>query len=87
MIIQTVLGQWNRMSGAGANLTSQFCTTVAHEDLAHSVSTFFTCYKDTSLIGVYTECPKETIPRLMEVTMQVRSYVSSRNSHCEMCEM
>lgn len=75
------------MSGAGANLTSQFCTTVAHEDLAHSVSTFFTCYKDTSLIGVYTECPKETIPRLMEVTMQVRSYVSSRNSHCEMCEM
>ena len=41
------------MSGSGANLTSQFCTTVAREDLAHSVSTFFTCYKDTSLLGVY----------------------------------
>ena len=67
------------MSGAGANLTSQFCTTVAHEDLAHSVSTFFTCYKDTSLIGVYTECPKETIPRLMEVTMQV-----GVKSNCEL---
>ena len=71
MIIQTVVGQWNRMSGAGTNLPSAFCSTVAHEDLAHSVSTFFTCYKDTSLFGVYSECPKETIPRLMEVTMQV----------------
>ncbi|KAK8811755.1 hypothetical protein WA538_000540, partial [Blastocystis sp. DL] len=70
MIIQTVVGQWNRMSGAGTNLPSAFCSTVAHEDLAHSVSTFFTCYKDTSLFGVYSECPKETIPRLMEVTMQ-----------------
>ena len=40
------------MSGSGANLTSQYCATVAREDLAHSVSTFFTCYKDTSLLGL-----------------------------------
>ena len=29
--------------------------------------------KDTSLLGVYAECGKETIPRLMEVTMEVRA--------------
>ena len=34
-------------------------------------SEFILLYKDTSLLGVYSECAKETIPRLMEVTMEV----------------
>lgn len=53
MLMQTILGSYDRASGAGKNLASKMCQEVAQHELAHSVSTFNTCYKDTGLFGVY----------------------------------
>ena len=71
MIIQSILGQWSRTSGAGTFMTSPLCSKVANEGIAHMVNAFHTCYKDTSLLGVYGECDADSLPRLMEVTMEV----------------
>ena len=73
MLVQKILGEWDRLLGAGPNLTSRLCTRAASDDLAQLVSCFDTCYKDTSLFGVYSECTKENIPRLMEVVVEVRA--------------
>jgi len=54
MIMQTILGNWDRTMGAGSNMASPLCRKVADGQLAHSVSTFNTTYKDTGLFGVYS---------------------------------
>ena len=52
-------------------MSSPLCSKVANEGIANMISSFNTCYKDTSLIGVYGECESDSRPRLMEVTMEV----------------
>lgn len=52
-------------------MNSQLCYKVAKEDLARSINSFNINYNNTGLFGVYTECDKEKIPRLMEVVMDV----------------
>jgi processing peptidase subunit beta len=54
MVMQTILGQWDRTMGAGPNVSSPLCRKVAEGQLAHSISTFNTSYKDTGLFGVYS---------------------------------
>ena len=51
---QTILGNWDRTMGAGPNMASPLCRKVGEGQLAHSLSTFNTTYKDTGLFGVYT---------------------------------
>jgi len=58
MIMQTLLGNWDRTSGQGSNVASQLGQAVAEQDLAHSFMTFNTCYKDTGLFGVYAVSDK-----------------------------
>jgi processing peptidase subunit beta len=53
MIMQTLLGCWDRTSGSGANMASKLCQAVAEQEAAVSVLTFNTSYKDTGLFGVY----------------------------------
>jgi len=53
MIIQTIVGSWDRNIGGGKNLSSRLCEFVATEELAHSFSSFNTCYNNTGLFGVY----------------------------------
>ena len=53
MVMQQLLGSWDRTGGAGANQASKLTQTVAEMELAHSVSSFNTCYKDTGLFGTY----------------------------------
>lgn len=40
-----MLGAWDRTQGTGGNMTSRLCQNVAQKDLAHSISSFNTCYK------------------------------------------
>lgn len=54
MVAQTILGSWDRTMSVGANIASPLCRKVAEGNLAHSVSSFNTTYKDTGLFGVYT---------------------------------
>jgi len=54
MIMQTILGAWDRTMGAGPNVASPLCRKAAEGGLAHSVAAFNTTYKDTGLFGVYS---------------------------------
>lgn len=65
MLVQTMLGSYDRASGVtGKNLASKLCQDVANHELANSISTFNTCYKDTGLFGVYGVAPREKLEDL-----------------------
>jgi len=58
MVMQTLLGNWDRTSGQGSNVASKLGQVVAEQEIAHSFMTFNTCYKDTGLFGVYAVSDK-----------------------------
>ena len=70
MVMQQLLGTWDRTGGAGANQASKLTQTVAELELAHSVSSFNTCYKDTGLFGVYSVCEPHKVQDLMWYTLE-----------------
>ena len=69
MIMQTMLGSYNRASGLGKNVASKMCQEVAEHELAHSITTFNTCYKDTGLFGIYAVAPDNKLDDLMWYVM------------------
>ena len=70
MVMQQLLGTWDRTGGAGANQASKLTQTVAESELAHSVASFNTCYKDTGLFGVYSVCEPHKVQDLMWYTLE-----------------
>lgn len=52
MIIQSLVGNWDRGMGSGVALNSRLAEVAAEEELLHSYSTFNTCYNKTGLFGV-----------------------------------
>lgn len=61
MVMQTMLGSWDKNSSAGGEMGSQLAHTVASNGLARSFMGFNTNYHDTGLFGVYaTADPKES---------------------------
>jgi Predicted Zn-dependent peptidases len=69
MLLQTMLGSYDRASGFGKNVASKMCQEVAEHELAHSISTFNTCYKDTGLFGIYAVAPDNKLDDLMWYVM------------------
>jgi len=69
MVIQTILGAWNRESSAGRNIASKLAREIAENDLAHSYVTFNTCYKDTGLFGIYLVAPDNKLDDAMWYTL------------------
>jgi processing peptidase subunit beta len=65
MLLQTILGSYDRASGFGKNVASKMCQEVAEHELAHSISTFNTCYKDTGLFGIYAVAPDNKLDDLL----------------------
>merc|ERR1740130_50942 len=53
MVMQSLLGSWDRTSGAGKNISSSLCKELAREECAHSVMAFNTTYSNTGLFGIY----------------------------------
>lgn len=53
MVMQTLLGTWDRTIAAGPNMTSPLCRKAGELNIAHSITSFNTTYKDTGLFGVY----------------------------------
>jgi len=51
LVLQVLLGAWDKTIGGGANLSSRLCEIVASEQLVHSFSTFLTCYGNTAIFG------------------------------------
>jgi len=69
MLMQTMLGSYDRASGMGKNVASKMCQEAAQHELAHSISTFNTCYKDTGLFGIYAVAPDNKLDDLMWYVM------------------
>ena len=69
MVMHHLLGTWDRTGGAGANQASKLCQAVADLELAHSVSAFNTCYRDTGLFGVYAVAEPHKMQDLMWYTL------------------
>jgi len=68
MLLQTMVGSWDRSLGGGKNLSSRVCENFATEGLAHSLMSFNTCYSDTGMFGAYIVGDKEkTEDALFEV--------------------
>mmetsp|Transcript_16010 Transcript_16010/g.44268 ORF Transcript_16010/g.44268 Transcript_16010/m.44268 type:complete len:484 (+) Transcript_16010:250-1701(+) len=61
MLMQLLLGSYDRASGMGHNYASNLCQDVAENELCYSLNTFNTHYKDTGLFGVYAVCPDNKI--------------------------
>lgn len=61
MVLQTILGSWDRTSGVGRNITSRLGQKVAERELCYSYTTFNTCYKDIGLFGLYAVVPPEKL--------------------------
>lgn len=51
LVIQSIIGNWDKSVGGGANLSSRLSELVATENLVDSLHTFQTCYANTSLFG------------------------------------
>lgn len=69
MVMQTILGSWDRTSSAGRNIASRLAQDISEKDLAHSYMTFNTCYKDTGLFGVYLVAPDNKLEDLTWYTL------------------
>lgn len=69
MVMQTLLGSWDRASASGRNVSSRFAADVADNGLAHSYTTFNTSYKDTGLFGVYLVAPDNKLEDAMHSTL------------------
>ena len=64
MIIQTMLGNWQKEVHGGMHSSSKLVSNVAKWELAHSISTFNTQYSDTGLFGVYAVAEPTTLNNL-----------------------
>jgi len=53
MVANTLIGNWDRSMGGGANNSSRLAKFCHKEGFAHSFQSFNTCYKDTGLWGIY----------------------------------
>merc|ERR1719290_696628 len=53
MVANTLIGNWDRSMGGGANNSSPLASYCADKGFAHSFQSFNTCYKDTGLWGIY----------------------------------
>eukprot|EP00602_Paraphysomonas_sp_CaronLab_P001412 CAMPEP_0185027918 /NCGR_PEP_ID=MMETSP1103-20130426/13239_1 /TAXON_ID=36769 /ORGANISM="Paraphysomonas bandaiensis, Strain Caron Lab Isolate" /LENGTH=460 /DNA_ID=CAMNT_0027562109 /DNA_START=9 /DNA_END=1388 /DNA_ORIENTATION=+ len=65
MVIQTILGQWDRSNPAGANAASRLARELCENEAAHSYMTFNTSYKDTGLFGVYLTAEDKKLEEAM----------------------
>ncbi|KAH7445168.1 hypothetical protein KP509_02G110100 [Ceratopteris richardii] len=53
MVMQTLLGGWNKTAGGGKHMGSELAQKVAANELAESYMAFNTNYSDAGLFGVY----------------------------------
>jgi len=61
MVLQTIMGCWDRTSGASRQTSGRLGQAVAEKELCHSYVTFNTCYKDIGLFGLYAVVPPEKL--------------------------
>ncbi|XP_067908327.1 mitochondrial-processing peptidase subunit beta-like [Heterodontus francisci] len=56
LIASTLIGNWDRTYGGGANQSSRLAQISVENKLGHSFQSFNTCYSDTGLWGIHLVC-------------------------------
>ncbi|KAH7295164.1 hypothetical protein KP509_27G035700 [Ceratopteris richardii] len=64
MVMQTLLGGWNKTAGAGKHMGSELAQKVAANELAESYMAFNTNYSDAGLFGVYAVAKPDKVADL-----------------------
>ncbi|CAL9755353.1 unnamed protein product [Musa acuminata subsp. burmannicoides] len=80
MVIQSLLGSWNKSIGVGNCSGSQLARRVGTDDLAENIMAFNTNYRDIGLFGVYSiaspKCLRELSCVLMDEIKRLAYQVS-----------
>ncbi|RID64684.1 hypothetical protein BRARA_E03603 [Brassica rapa] len=69
MVMQTMLGSWNKNVGGGKHMGSALTQRVAVNEIAESIMAFNTNYKDTGLFGVYAVAKADCLDDLSYAIM------------------
>ncbi|XP_074560941.1 putative mitochondrial-processing peptidase subunit beta, mitochondrial [Curcuma longa] len=83
MVMQSMLGSWNKNSGWGKHMGSELVQRVAINDIAESVMAFNTNYKDSGLFGVYAVAKPDCLDDLAYAIMHEISKLSYRVSEAD----
>jgi len=59
LVLQAMIGVWDKSMGAGHNTCSHLVDNMYREHLAVGLSAFNTCYNDTGIFGIQWEVPGE----------------------------
>jgi len=65
LVIQTLMGSWDKTLGGGKNVGSKLAEKIAIENLGESLNTFNTAYHRTGLFGVHVVADPEHIEDLV----------------------
>ncbi|CAM9268685.1 unnamed protein product, partial [Hapterophycus canaliculatus] len=70
MIMQTIMGGWDRSSGANVVPPLGQALAMSPREICHSYTTFNTCYNDTGLFGIYAIAPPEHLEELTGLVLE-----------------
>ncbi|KAL5656116.1 hypothetical protein ACJX0J_035435, partial [Zea mays] len=83
MVIQSILGSWNRSIGVGNCSGSSLARGISNANLAESLMAFNTNYRDTGIFGIYTIAPPDTLQDLSRLIMAEFRRLASQVSETE----
>ncbi|MQL75522.1 hypothetical protein Taro_007909 [Colocasia esculenta] len=83
MVMQSMLGSWNKNAGGGKHMGSELVQRIAINDIADSMMAFNTNYKDTGLFGVYAIAKSDCLDDLAYAIMYEISKLSYRVSDAD----
>lgn len=83
MIMQSMLGSWNKNMGGGKHMGSELVQRVGINEIAESMTAFNTNYKDTGLFGVYAIAQPDCLDDLAYAIMYEISKLSYRVSEAD----
>ncbi|CAI9777416.1 unnamed protein product [Fraxinus pennsylvanica] len=69
MVMQSLLGSWNKNAGGGKHMGSELAQRVGINEIAESMMAFNTNYKDTGLFGVYAVAKPDCLDDLAYAIM------------------
>lgn len=70
LLLQSILGSWDHNVGAGKNVGSRLCETIATDGLASSFSSFNACFRDTGMFGAFMVSTEDKIEDLLNETLR-----------------
>ncbi|KAL0546707.1 hypothetical protein IC582_016619 [Cucumis melo] len=83
MVMQAMLGSWNKSAGGGKHMGSELAQRVAINEVAESMMAFNTNYKDTGLFGVYAVAKPDCLDDLAYAIMYETTKLAYRVSEAD----